>query len=159
MFAQQLVETPIGAIKLTASDSGLLEVSFEGKRLGKNKKLDLKANKHTRAAAKQLLEYFQGKRKRFDLTLQVHGTPFQQKVWRKLLAIPFGEVRSYKDVAQSIGQNKAYRAVGGANNRNPFMIIVPCHRVLAHNKGLGGYACGVEVKDWLLQFEREMGLK
>lgn len=104
-------------------------------------------------AAEQLREYFAGQRRDFDLPLALHGTAFQQKCWQALLAIPYGETRSYKQQAEFIGNPKACRAVGLANNRNPVSIIVPCHRVLGQNGSLVGYGGGLEVKRALLELE------
>jgi methylated-DNA-[protein]-cysteine S-methyltransferase len=101
----------------------------------------------------QLQEYFAGKRKVFELPLAPKGTEFQQKVWQALKEIPFGETRSYGEIAKRIGQPKASRAVGGANNKNPLPIFVPCHRVIGANGKLVGYAGGLEVKKTLLNVE------
>lgn len=107
------------------------------------------------AVFQELDEYFQGKRKTFDIPLRTHGTPFQEKVWAALRAIPYGEVRSYKEVAEAIGHPKAYRAVGMANNANPIFIIVPCHRVIGSDGSLTGYGGGLPMKKALLSLERE----
>ncbi len=107
-----------------------------------------------REACIQLDEYFQGKRKQFDLPLSYEGTDFQQRVWRELQKIPYGETRSYEDIAVGAGSPKAQRAVGQANNRNPIMIIVPCHRVIHKNGDISGYACGIEAKRYLLELEK-----
>ncbi len=104
----------------------------------------------------QLEEYFQGKRKIFDLPLSPFGTPFQQKVWNALCTIPYGETRSYKEIATQIGNPKGCRAVGMANNRNPIMIIIPCHRVIGSNGSLVGYAGGLRTKEWLLAHEKSL---
>ncbi|MGM9926796.1 MAG: methylated-DNA--[protein]-cysteine S-methyltransferase [Bacillus sp. (in: firmicutes)] len=104
-------------------------------------------------AAKQLNEYLAGQRITFDLPLASKGTEFQQKVWNVLKTIPYGETWSYKQVAEAIGQPTASRAVGMANNKNPIMIIVPCHRVIGSNKKLVGYAGGLEMKEKLLKLE------
>jgi methylated-DNA-[protein]-cysteine S-methyltransferase len=113
------------------------------------------ANKITDKAAKQLEEYFSGKRKQFDLPLRPSGTAFQQNVWKALISIPYGETRSYKQVAQMVGNPDASRAVGMANNRNPIVIIVPCHRVVGSNGSLVGYAYGLEMKKKLLELEKK----
>lgn len=102
----------------------------------------------------QLLEYFRGERKSFDIPIEMEGTPFQKKVWEALLSIPYGETRSYEDIAYQIGSPKACRAVGGANNRNRIMIVVPCHRVIGKNGSLVGYACGIDSKELLLDIEK-----
>lgn len=103
--------------------------------------------------AKQLNEYFQGKRTDFDLPLDLEGTAFQIKVWHELQKIPYGQTRSYKEVAEAIGNPKACRAVGMANNRNRIMIVIPCHRVIGNNKSLVGYAGGLKMKEMLLSLE------
>ena len=102
----------------------------------------------------QLEEYFRGERKTFDLPLAPKGTEFQQKVWSALQEIPYGEVRSYKDIAEKVGNPKAARAVGMANNRNPIAILIPCHRVVGANGKLVGYAGGMEQKEKLLNLEK-----
>ena len=103
----------------------------------------------------QLNEYFAGKRKIFDLSVDSKGTAFQKAVWRELQKIPYGETRSYEDIAVAIGNKKAVRAIGQANGRNPIMIVVPCHRVIRKNGDISGFACGVEAKRYLLNLERE----
>jgi methylated-DNA-[protein]-cysteine S-methyltransferase len=105
-------------------------------------------------AAAQIKEYFDGKRKQFKLPLAMHGTEFQLAVWHALQDIPYGETRSYKEIAASIGRPKAVRAVGMANNRNPISIIVPCHRVIGHDGKLVGYGGGLPLKQYLLELER-----
>lgn len=104
----------------------------------------------------QLDEYFAGKRKEFDIPIKLEGTDFQIKVWKELLKIPYGETYSYLDIAKRIGNPKASRAVGMANNKNKIIIIVPCHRVIGSNKKLVGYACGLDVKEKLLELEKEI---
>lgn len=101
----------------------------------------------------QVNAYFRGERTTFDLPLQLYGTEFQKRVWQQLCHIPYGEVWSYKDVATAIGSPKAVRAVGGANNRNPISIIVPCHRVIGANRSLVGYGGGLDIKQRLLRLE------
>ena len=108
-----------------------------------------------RRAAVQLQEYFAGKRKVFDLPLAPEGTSFQHRVWAVLRSIPYGQTLTYGEVAARAGNPKASRAVGMANNRNPLMIIVPCHRVIGAGGRLVGYACGLDKKEFLLNLERE----
>lgn len=103
---------------------------------------------------RQLTEYFAGKREQFDVPLKLAGTPFQQRVWRELVRIPFGTTITYAELARRIGRPTASRAVGHANGRNPVSIIVPCHRVIGANGKLTGYAGGLENKEWLLGWER-----
>ena len=104
-------------------------------------------------AAGQIEEYLAGKRKKFSLPLVMHGTDFQMAVWQALQAIPYGQTRSYKDIAALIGRPKALRAVSMANNRNPIAIIVPCHRVIGHSGALVGYGGGLALKQYLLELE------
>jgi len=106
-------------------------------------------------AAAQLDEYFNGKRKVFNLPLKLYGTDFQIDVWKALQNIPFGETRSYGEIARVIGKPKASRAVGMANNRNPIVIIVPCHRVIGHDGSLTGFGGGIELKRRLLELEQK----
>jgi methylated-DNA-[protein]-cysteine S-methyltransferase len=105
-------------------------------------------------AATQIEEYLNGKRKKFSLPLAMHGTEFQMNVWRALQTIPYGETRSYKEIAELVNRPKAVRAVGMANHRNPISIIVPCHRVIGHNGSLTGYGGGLSLKRRLLELEQ-----
>jgi len=105
-------------------------------------------------ASKQLEEYFNGKRRTFDLPITLHGTDFQIKVWKALQTIPYGETRSYGQLAALIENPKASRAVGMANNKNPISIIIPCHRVIGHNGSLVGYAGGLNIKQKLIDLEK-----
>ena len=107
-------------------------------------------------AARQLAAWFAGERTTFDLPMRPRGTPFQLAVWRALREIPYGETRSYRDIAAGLGQPKAVRAVGAANGRNPLSIVVPCHRVIGASGALTGYAGGMERKRWLLGHERDV---
>jgi len=113
-----------------------------------------KANALTDKAAEQLEEYFAGKRRKFDLPLDPQGTQFQRLVWNALLKIPYGETRSYKQIAQMVGNPKACRAVGMANNKNPIWIVIPCHRVIGADGSLTGYGGGLEMKQRLLELEK-----
>lgn len=115
-----------------------------------NKETDL-----IKEAYKQLQEYFEGLRLSFDLPLAPNGTPFQKEVWKALINIPYGETRSYKDIALTVNSPKAYRAVGMANNKNPIMIVIPCHRVIGSNEKLVGYAGGLDIKEFLLNLENK----
>ncbi len=109
----------------------------------------------TDKAYKELSEYFEGKRKQFDIPYKLTGTDFQKKVWSALCDIPYGETRSYKDIAAAVGNPKASRAVGMANNKNPITVIVPCHRVIGASGKLVGYAGGLTMKEFLLDMESE----
>lgn len=108
----------------------------------------------TERVREQFHEYFAGERREFDFPFEFYGTPFQEKVWRALLTIPYGETRSYGQIAAQIGSPKASRAVGMANNRNPLLIVVPCHRVIGADGSLTGYACGLDLKRRLLELEQ-----
>ena len=114
---------------------------------------DIKLTPLMAVVCRQLDEYFAGARKEFDIPLLLHGSPFQLKVWKALQAIPYGEVVTYKDIANSIGNPKAVRAVGMANHCNPIAVIVPCHRVVGVGGKLVGYAGGVDIKRYLLNLE------
>jgi methylated-DNA-[protein]-cysteine S-methyltransferase len=105
---------------------------------------------------KQLEEYFESSRKSFDLKMNLVGTPFQQRVWQKLIEIPYGSTFSYKQVAEMIGAPKAVRAIGNANNKNPLPILIPCHRVVGSNGALVGYGGGLEKKKILLEIEQSL---
>lgn len=147
-----IYDTKFGKIKISSDGE-----SITGLRLcdaTSAQSFDANATPLTDKAARQLDEYFCGTRFDFDIPLNLRGTDFQKAVWRALLEIPFGETRSYKQIAQAVGNPKAYRAVGSANNRNPVWIIVPCHRVIGSDGSLTGYGCGISVKEKLLEFER-----
>jgi methylated-DNA-[protein]-cysteine S-methyltransferase len=118
----------------------------------------VKDDRKNRKALSQIKRYLMGKLKRFDCSLDLRGTPFQRKVWTALAKIPYGDTRSYQDIAKSIGHPKAFRAVGNANGSNPIPIILPCHRVIESNGGLGGFGHGVKVKQHLLDFEKRRGV-
>ena len=105
----------------------------------------------------QLVKYLKGELQRFDCRLDLRGSPFQKKVWMALAEIPYGQIRSYKDIAQTIGYPKAFRAVGNANGSNPLPLILPCHRVIGSDGGMGGYGHGLKVKKQLLDFEKTSG--
>lgn len=150
------LKTPIGILQIAASDEGLVAVVFptETKRNFAKTKGTEAAQKHLTQAVVALEEYFEGKRKDFsDLTLAPSGTDFQKRVWQALYKIPFGETRSYGDIARAIDNPKGVRAVGLANGKNPIPIIVPCHRVIGSNGTLTGFGGGLPTKKWLLEHE------
>lgn len=134
-------------IEFELDDIGIVGMSFS---LEKNVEVDKNSE-----IQKQLTEYENGKRKVFELPLHLIGTDFQKQVWNALLEIPYGETRSYQEIAIRIGKPKALRAVGGACNRNPIGIIVPCHRVIGKNGSLTGYAVGLSYKELLLKHEKD----
>lgn len=149
------VRTPLGELRLLASEvalTGLYLPGHEGAALGPA--LDGAGHPVLRAARAQLDEYFHGERMAFDLPLALEGTLFQRAVWEALTRIPFGETRTYGELAVSLGKPRAARAMGAANARNPISIIVPCHRVVGAGGKLAGYAGGVEAKRWLLAHEQ-----
>jgi methylated-DNA-[protein]-cysteine S-methyltransferase len=152
------MKSPVGELKLVASDKGLAAVLWENddpKRTHFGKLSQNKTHAILLESEHQLQEYFEGKRKKFSLNLDFHGTEFQKKVWQALLTIPFGESRSYGEIAKQIGNSKASRPVGAANSKNPISIIVPCHRVIGSSGKLVGFAGGLKVKEFLLKLESE----
>lgn len=151
------MSSPVGILKLVAHDHALVAVLWENENPKRVRLAQLIENKNHPVlleTQQQLNEYFQGHRTQFDLALDFAGTEFQQKVWQALLTIPFGETRSYKQIAEQIGNVKAVRAVGAANGKNPISIIAPCHRVVGANGKLVGFAGGLENKDVLLKLEK-----
>lgn len=148
----QFLDTSIGTLRLVSQNNMITKVEFEGRHQIKADDV-LHCDSILQEAAKQLEEYFSGQREHFDLRLSPGGTEFQQQVWASLRAIPYGELRSYGDIARSIKRPKAVRAVGAANGRNPIPIIVPCHRVIGSNGALTGFAGGLEMKEQLLNLE------
>lgn len=144
----------LGRILIISSENFIQEISFIGtdKQL---RKMSKQPPSIILKAKLQIEEYFSGNRRHFSLPLdKSKGTPFQKKVWSALQKIPYGETRSYLDIARSIGNEKACRAVGMANNKNPFVLVAPCHRVIQKNGELGGFGAGLELKSWLLFQEK-----
>ena len=139
----------IGDIFISADENFLLSVQFVNHNFIENKE-----NKIIRQTIKQFDEYFNGRRKKFELPLNPKGTEFQKKVWQQLMKIPYGKIATYKDIATLIGNTNASRAVGNANNKNPIAIIIPCHRVIGSNNKLTGYAGGLDKKEKLLNLEK-----
>ncbi len=148
--------SPVGLLKLVATDQALVAVLWENenpKRVRLAELVEDKKHPILLETQKQLNEYFAGQRTQFDLPLDFEGTEFQKKIWQALLTIPFGETRSYKQIAEQVGNVKAVRAVGAANGKNPISIIAPCHRVVGANGKLVGFAGGLENKSILLKLE------
>ena len=143
------MKSPVGLLTLVSSDDGLESVRF-GNAVPEGSVEDVDSEL---PGLVQLNEYFTGRRRTFDLPLSLRGTPFQRSVWLQLLQIPWGETRSYGDIARAVGKPGAARAVGMANQTNPLPIIVPCHRVIGANGSLTGYAGGLDVKARLLALE------
>jgi methylated-DNA-[protein]-cysteine S-methyltransferase len=155
-LARSTMPSPVGELTLIASETGLVAVLWENDDPTRVRLADVQDEADhpvlTRTAA-QLAEYFAGERRSFDLPLDFRGTDFQKSVWAQLLAIPFGETRSYGEIARNLGNPTASRAVGAANGRNPISIIAPCHRVVGASGSLTGFAGGLEAKAFLLKLE------
>jgi O-6-methylguanine DNA methyltransferase len=161
------MESPIGPLFLAASAHGLVALEFDARLPGQQSirpnPRDLREEKSgvkfaespqvLRPYVNELEEYFAGKRRQFTFPLDLRGTDFQRACWQALLAIPYGETRTYADIARAVGKPNAFRAVGMANNRNPIAIVVPCHRVIASDGTLCGYGGGLDVKRKLLELE------
>lgn len=162
------VESPVGRLFMAASQRGLVALEFDrrlpGQQTIRPNPRDLRGERKSvqfeqsepamRPYVDELLQYFSGQRRQFDFPLDLRGTDFQIDCWRALLAIPYGETRSYGEIARAVGRPKGFRAVGMANNRNPAAIVVPCHRVIASDGTLCGYGGGLETKRNLLELER-----
>lgn len=158
------IQAPTGVITITTSLKGICRLDFKAYADNKDK-MTLWANRwygehqyihspvHLQTAVQQLHQYFAEKREVFDLSFDLQGTEFQRRVWEGLLMIPYGKAVSYKWIAEQIGQPTAVRAVGGANNRNPIPLIIPCHRVIGMNGQMVGYGSGLPLKEWLLRLE------
>lgn len=152
--------TTIGRIVITQDPIGITGLSLiteqeEAKWQRYTKDYELEETELIKETAKQLTEYLEGSRREFDIRLNPAGTLFQKKVWDALCTIPYGETRSYQQIAEAIGNINASRAVGMANHNNPIMCIIPCHRVIGSNGKLVGYAGGIKLKEQLLSLERE----
>ncbi|HHW30610.1 MAG TPA: methylated-DNA--[protein]-cysteine S-methyltransferase [Clostridiaceae bacterium] len=147
-----IYDTDIGKITIASNNEAIISVNFGiTEEFGECRPTELISR-----AAQQLNEYFAGKRRVFDVPIQAMGTPFQKLVWNALMTIPYGETRSYKQIAMMIGKPKACRAVGMANNRNPIAIIIPCHRVIGSDGSLVGYGGGLDIKKQLLSLEKRI---
>ena len=149
------MDSPVGPLLIGVSEKGLAILEFSRGRLSP-KYTWLESPQRTARYVEQLDEYFSGKRQTFDFPLDLRGTEFQLRCWNALLKIPYGETRTYGDLAREIGCPRGFRAVGAANHDNPIAIVVPCHRVIASDGGLHGYGGGLETKRWLLELEGAM---
>lgn len=171
-FPSTIMQSPVGRLFLAASEKGLVALEFDvrlpGQQTIRPHARDLRSENRSaegkdarfeesprlmRPYVEELEEYFAGRRRRFSFPLDLRGTDFQLACWRALLAIPYGETRTYAYIARAVGKPQAFRAVGMANNRNPIAIVVPCHRVIASDGTLCGYGGGLEVKRRLLELE------
>ena len=148
-MAKSIFETPLGRVVAVADDKGICSLDFD-----EVAPLLHEENRHLIQLEKELLEYFIGERKTFDVCLNPHGTPFQRAAWRILCDIPYGSVISYTQEAQMLSHPKAVRAVANANGKNPIPIIIPCHRVIAKGGRIGGYSGGIWRKEFMLELER-----
>jgi methylated-DNA-[protein]-cysteine S-methyltransferase len=156
-YVSKRINSPVGRIKLVASDKGLAAILWEDDDPDRVRIQNMTENDSHPVlieAEKQLKEYFGGRRRVFSMDLDFNGTDFQKKVWKTLLEIPWGETRTYSQIAEQIGNPKAVRAVGAANGKNPISIIAPCHRVIGASGRLTGYAGGLENKALLLKLEQ-----
>lgn len=142
--------SPIGTLEITGNEDGITSLEFLDEEIEPSKKI----HESIKEVVYQLDEYFTGIRKEFGLKLNPAGSEFQKKVWKELIAIPFGKTSSYLDISLQLGDKNATRAVGNANGKNPIAIIVPCHRVIGSSGKLTGYAGGLWRKEWLLNHEK-----
>ncbi|MDQ8185509.1 methylated-DNA--[protein]-cysteine S-methyltransferase [Pelagicoccus sp. SDUM812002] len=150
---EALLDSPLGTCRILANAEGLVSVAFVDKRVASKEPTSFRPNRHIEQSLEELDAYFSGQLTRFNCRTAPIGTQFQKRVWQRLIAIPFGATKSYGQIAAELGQPTAARAVGGANNRNPLPIIIPCHRVIGSGKTLIGYACGLWRKQWMLEHE------
>lgn len=148
MIYMEHIRTPLGYLVARATNDQLISIA-----LGNDNKIEARANWATSLTCQQLEQYFNKERQHFDLPITLRGTPYQQKVLSQLQTIEYGTTCSYSDVARAIGSPRSCRAVGLANARNPWPIVVPCHRVIGKNGDLVGYALGRDIKEWLIAFE------
>ena len=148
-----IVESPIGQLRVTANEQAITHIEFPQRWSDALFTGPYEQTPLLMAAAKQLAAYFAGEIDRFELPLAPKGTEFQRRCWAQLQGLPFGKVSSYGEIAKAIGQEKAVRAVGAANGRNPIPIVIPCHRVIGSNGSLTGFGGGIETKRWLLEHE------
>ena len=165
MLAQRSLRTPIGVLRVTASERGVTNIDRVATKSNRAERAASQrgrqsaqrgtpaAQRQVDRAVRELREYFAGKRTKFSVPLDIEGTSFQERAWAAMCKIPFGHTISYAEQARSMRAPRAMRAVGSANGANPVPIIVPCHRVVASNGGLGGYALGLAMKRWLLAHE------
>ena len=152
--AQRTLRTPVGVLRVTASERGVTAVERVLRAsVASRAKVSPRAARHADRAVRQLREYFAGTRRNFTVPLHLEGTEFQQQAWAAMCDISYGRTMSYAQQAKAIGKPKAVRAVGSANGANPVPIIVPCHRVIASDGSLGGYALGLTMKRYLLALE------
>ena len=163
MNSTRQLDSPIGRLRLVATDQGLSHLLFD-QQVGEDLESDgdeVEADDHPvlAAATAQLAEYFAGRRQEFDIPLDLTGTEFQRAAWSALASVPFGETRSYRQQAEAIGRPKAVRAIGAANGKNPVPIVLPCHRIVGSDGSLTGYGGGLPIKEFLLNHEQAQSQK
>lgn len=160
--------SPLGQVSAGATSNGIVFVDFEPERIGKSihnfmkgrmVQVISKSNEHLDLLEKQLDEYFNGERQRFNLSLDLQGTDFQQEVWKELEKLSYAETKSYQTMAKDMGKLAAIRAIASANGANKILIIIPCHRIIGSSGELTGYAGGIHRKEWLLNHERKIAGK
>lgn len=152
MLRNKYYKSPIGIINVLYAEEGVYKITLV-KSIPEDY-FEERKNDLGDKVISELKEYFNGQRKTFDFPLVVIGTDFQRAVWKELKKINYGEIKTYGEIAKNIGKPNAYRAVGNVNKKNPFMIVIPCHRVVGKNKNSGGYAFGIDIKDKLLNLEK-----
>ncbi|MDX9888808.1 MAG: methylated-DNA--[protein]-cysteine S-methyltransferase [Anaerovoracaceae bacterium] len=153
MKSRTYVKCKIGYWELVEENGKITALDFIGELAEDEKEMTTNTNPILDKGKKQLEEYFNGRRQEFSLPIHLEGTAFQKRVWQALQEIPYGTTKSYQEVAENVGNKNSVRAVGGANNRNPISIIVPCHRVIGKDGTLVGYGGGLDVKAFLLKLE------
>ncbi|MCQ3806852.1 MAG: methylated-DNA--[protein]-cysteine S-methyltransferase [Acidimicrobiaceae bacterium] len=158
MTSTKQLDSPIGRLRLVATDEGLSRLLFD-QQVGEHPDLagdSAESDDHPvlATATAQLAEYFAGERREFDIPLDLTGTEFQRAAWSALAGVPFGETRSYRQQAEAIGRPRAVRAIGAANGRNPVPIVLPCHRIVGSDGSLTGYGGGLRIKEYLLNHEQ-----
>lgn len=155
MISGKYIETEVGRLLLTAEEDSIVGLT-SGKAMSG---IELGTNPVLERAAAEIMEYFAGERREFTVPVKTGGTPFQEKVWKALKQIPFGETRSYGQIAEAVGSPRGARAVGMACNRNPILLLIPCHRVVGSTGKLVGFGGGLPMKERLLALESQTAMK
>ncbi len=150
MMPSLTLPSPLGVLTITSDGQAITSVAF-----GKQKSSKEKTDKVLLQCRKELKEYFGGRRQKFSVAISPQGTDFQRIIWREMLRVPYGKTISYSELSKRIGKPKAMRATGSACGRNPIVILIPCHRIIASGSGIGGYSGGLEKKRWLLEHEKK----
>ncbi len=153
------IKSPVGELTLIANANALVAILWENDKPNRVRIADVESKPNhpiLEKTAKQLSQYFSGKRTQFEIDFEFYGTEFQKKVWRALTEIPYGETQTYLQIAKKIRSPKSCRAVGAANGKNPISLMVPCHRVIGSNGNLTGFAGGLKAKKYLLDLEKEL---